>query len=167
MLLYKRKNLVLFFVILILINLIISKDSNKTFDNDMKPPDKTDDFKPDDFREKEIILKVENDNLQIKLEIYNIYLYFLTTLNIIFIALIFAYFIYKICVNSKIEKKMIINLLSNKNNESNIIKKNSNNNSLNETLMEENENSRDLQEEDLMNNSGLEAPPIINELKYK
>ena len=162
MLLYKRNKLIFLSIILLLVqktnNKSDSSNNEINLKNSMKPFDKPDDPKHDEFREKGIILKAENNNLQIQIEVYNIYLYFLVSLNIIFIVLIISYILYKICFDSRdinlikeLEKDIALKIMDSKNNKfNNIIYK--------ESIIDNNyENSHN---EELLNNSGLEAPPI-------
>ena len=168
MILYKRNNFIFFFIIFLFIENIYSQpDFNKT--DELPPNDINKDPKHNgtdhwDCKEKEISLIFENNKLKIQLEVYNIYFYFLLIINILFVILILSFFIYKICLkinelNTQEDEKRekLLNYIDSKNidnNENNEEKKDINeepNNDLNK------DNS--FMNEELFNNSGIEAPP--------
>ncbi len=112
-----------------------------------------DEPKHDDFFEKSIIAKAENNKLKIQIEVYNVYIYFLISLNILFAVIILSFIIFKKCFNSpntytlqEFKENILLNHVFNKNNESYLINKD--------------DYDEDYNNDELLNNSGLEAPPI-------
>ena len=153
MLINKRSNFVFFLIFLLLVgkinNEIKSNNSDKNEDNSMKP----DEPKHDDFMEKSIIAKAENDKLKLQIEVYNVYIYFLISLNILFVVIIITYIIFKKCLNSKntptlkdFKENILLNHIFNKNYDSSLINKD--------------EYDEDYNKDELLNYSGLEAPPV-------
>ena len=153
MLINKRSNFVFFLIFLLLIgkinNEIKSNKSDKNEENSMRP----DEPKHDYFLEKSIIVKAENNNLKIKIEVYNVYIYYLIFLNILFAVIILSFIIFKKCFNSQntytlkdFKENILFNHIFNKNNESYLINKD--------------DYDEDYNKDELLNNSGLEAPPI-------
>ena len=153
MLINKRSNFVFFLIFLLLIgkinNEIKSNKSDKNEENSMRP----DEPKHDDFFEKSIIAKAENNKLKIQIEVYNVYIYFLIFLNILFAVIILSFIIFKKCFNSpntytlqEFKENILLNHIFNKNNESYLINKD--------------DYDEDYNNDELLNNSGLEAPPI-------
>ena len=153
MLINKRSNFVFFLIFLLLIgkinNEIKSNNSDKNEENSMRP----DEPKHDDFFEKSIIAKAENNKLKIQIEVYNVYIYFLISLNILFAVIILSFIIFKKCFNSPntytlkdFKENILLNHIFNKNNESYLINKD--------------DYDEDYNNDELLNNSGLEAPPI-------
>ena len=153
MLINKRSNFVFFLIFLLLIgninNEIKSNNSDKNEENSMRP----DEPKHDDFFEKSIIAKAENNKLKIQIEVYNVYIYFLISLNILFAVIILSFIIFKKCFNSPntytlkdFKENILLNHIFNKNNESYLINKD--------------DYDEDYNKDELLNNSGLEAPPI-------
>ena len=153
MLINKRSNFVFFLIFLLLIgkinNEIKSNNSDKNEENSMRP----DEQKHDDFFEKSIIAKAENNKLKIQIEVYNVYIYFLIFLNILFAVIILSFIIFKKCFNSPntytlkdFKENILLNHIFNKNNESYLINKD--------------DYDEDYNNDELLNNSGLEAPPI-------
>ena len=153
MLINKRSNFVFFLIFLLLIgkinNEIKSNKSDKNEENSMRP----DEPKHDDFFEKSIIAKAENNKLKIQIEVYNVYIYFLISLNILFAVIILSFIIFKKCFNSPntytlkdFKENILLNHIFNKNNESYLINKD--------------DYDEDYNNDELLNNSGLEAPPI-------
>ena len=153
MLINKRSNFVFFLIFLLLIskinNEIKSNNSDKNEENSMRP----DEPKHDDFFEKSIIAKAENNKLKIQIEVYNVYIYFLISLNILFAVIILSFIIFKKCFNSpntytlqEFKENILLNHIFNKNNESYLINKD--------------DYDEDYNNDELLNNSGLEAPPI-------
>ena len=153
MLINKRSNFVFFLIFLLLIgkinNEIKSNKSDKNEENSMRP----DEPKHDDFFEKSIIAKAENNKLKIQIEVYNVYIYFLISLNILFAVIILSFIIFKKCFNSpntytlqEFKENILLNHIFNKNNESYLINKD--------------DYDEDYNNDELLNNSGLEAPPI-------
>ena len=153
MLINKRSNFVFFLIFLLLIgninNEIKSNNSDKNEENSMRP----DEPKHDDFFEKSIIAKAENNKLKIQIEVYNVYIYFLISLNILFAVIILSFIIFKKCFNSpntytlqEFKENILLNHIFNKNNESYLINKD--------------DYDEDYNKDELLNNSGLEAPPI-------
>ena len=153
MLINKRSNFVFFLIFLLLVgkinNEIKSNNSDKNEDNNMKP----DEPKHDDFMEKSIIAKAENDKLKLQIEVYNVYIYFLISLNILFAVIIISYIIFKKCFNSKntptlkdFKENILLNHIFNKNNDSSLINKD--------------DYDEDYNKDELSNYSGLEAPPV-------
>ncbi len=116
------------------------------------------DDKCEDPIEKDISLVEENNKLKIQIEVYNIYLYFLIILNIIFVIALFIFLICKIYskvkeinIEENMEKELLLNEIDSKKNEGK-----------NEGEQEENNKQKEntFTNEDLLNNSGCEAPPI-------
>ena len=153
MLINKRSNFVFFLIFLLLIgkinNEIKSNKSDKNEENSMRP----DEPKHDDFFEKSIIAKAENNKLKIQIEVYNVYIYFLISLNILFAVIILSFIIFKKCFNSPntytlkdFKENILLNRVFDKNNESYLINKD--------------DYDEDYNNDELLNNSGLEAPPI-------
>ena len=153
MLINKRSNFVFFLIFLLLIgninNEIKSNNSDKNEENSMRP----DEPKHDDFFEKSVIAKAENNKLKIQIEVYNVYIYFLISLNILFAVIILSFIIFKKCFNSpntytlqEFKENILLNHIFNKNNESYLINKD--------------DYDEDYNNDELLNNSGLEAPPI-------
>ena len=153
MLINKRSNFVFFLIFLLLIgkinNEIKSNKSDKNEENSMRP----DEPKHDDFFEKSVIAKAENNKLKIQIEVYNVYIYFLISLNILFAVIILSFIIFKKCFNSpntytlqEFKENILLNHIFNKNNESYLINKD--------------DYDEDYNKDELLNNSGLEAPPI-------
>ena len=153
MLINKRSNFVFFLIFLLLIgninNEIKSNNSDKNEENSMRP----DEPKHDDFFEKSVIAKAENNKLKIQIEVYNVYIYFLISLNILFAVIILSFIIFKKCFNSpntytlqEFKENILLNHIFNKNNESYLINKD--------------DYDEDYNNDELLNSSGLEAPPI-------
>ena len=153
MLINKRSNFVFFLIFLLLIgninNEIKSNNSDKNEENSMRP----DEPKHDDFFEKSVIAKAENNKLKIQIEVYNVYIYFLISLNILFAVIILSFIIFKKCFNSpntytlqEFKENILLNHIFNKNNESYLINKD--------------DYDEDYNNDELLNNSGIEAPPI-------
>ena len=107
---------------------------------------------------KDISLVEENNKLKIQIEVYNIYLYFLISLNILFLIAIFIFLICKIYAKVKeikiaenIEKELSLNAIYSKKNEEKI---------LDEEEEKDKPKEKSFTNEDLLNDSGCEAPPI-------
>ena len=165
MILYKRN---IFFIIFLYIENIYSQpDFNKTGEfpsNDINKDPKRNGTEPCDYKEKEISLTFENNKLKIKLEVYNIYFYFLLIINILFIILLLSFLVYNLCLKAKetnleedIKKEILLNYIESKKND---------NNDKYEKFKDYNEESNDnlnkensFLNEELLNNSGVEAPP--------
>ena len=154
MLINKRSNFVFFLIFLLLIgkinNEIKSNKSDKNEENSMRPDEPKHD---DDFFEKSVIAKAENNKLKIQIEVYNVYIYFLISLNILFAVIILSFIIFKKCFNSpntytlqEFKENILLNHIFNKNNKSYLINKD--------------DYDEDYNNDELLNNSGLEAPPI-------
>ena len=168
MILYKRNNFIFFFIIFLYIENIYSQpDFNKTGEfpsNDINKDPKRNGTEPCDYKEKEISLTFENNKLKIKLEVYNIYFYFLLIINILFIILLLSFLVYNLCLKAKetnleenIKKEILLNYIESKKND---------NNDKEEEFKDYNEESNDnlnkensFLNEELLNNSGIEAPP--------
>ena len=168
MILYKRNNLIFFFAIFL----------NIYYTNSQQHFNKSDEFPQSDinidpknnctdhceYKDKEISLTFENNKLKIKLEVYNIYFYFLIIVNILFLILLLSFFIYKICFKKKqvyfkddIRKETLLNYIDPK-----IDDYKDNNQKLNyfkEELNKNMNNENSFMNEELLNSSGLEAPP--------
>ena len=161
MILYKRNNLIFFFIIFLCLQKT-SSQQNEENKNGMleinKIPEskmKTDEIVEN--REKEISLIDENNKLKIKVEVYNIYLYFLIIINSLFFIGLMTYLIYKIVFKIKKNKSedyeendQLINDLSLDNDEDKIHERANNNANNDEYSIND----------DLLNNSGCEAPPV-------
>ena len=168
MILYKRNNFIFFFIIFLYIENIYSQpDFNKTGEfpsNDINKDPKRNGTEPCDYKEKEISLTFENNKLKIKLEVYNIYFYFLLIINILFIILLLSFLVYNLCLKAKetnleeeIKKEILLNYIESKKND---------NNDKDEKFKDYNEESNynlnkenSFLNEELLNNSGIEAPP--------
>ena len=103
-------------------------------------------------KKKEINLFDENNKLKIKVEVYNVYLYFLISLNSLFLVGLLTFVIYKLLCKSK-------------NNETDESEENEQlvNNEQEQIHEEENKDiNKDTYSinDDLLNNSGCEAPPV-------
>ena len=129
---------------------------------------KTDDFEMlNELREKSNNITEEGNNLKITKEIYNIYIYLLLSLNIIFALILLSYSIYRIYYCSKKKQIKNINLnesiLSYNTNENEQLESEENKekisifNSINS--MVDNKQIASLNE-DSLNKSGLEAPAV-------
>ena len=163
MILYERNNLIFFFVIFLCLQTSSQQDKmNKTdiFRCDGGPEKKSD---PEEKKksnsteeikkkEKEISLIDENNKLKIKVEVYNIYLYFLIILNSLFFVGLLTFVIYKLLCNSK-NNKIDENEQNDQliNNESEQIQEEENKEAIKDTYSIN---------DDLLNNSGCEAPPV-------
>ena len=161
MILYKRNNLIFFFIILLCLQKPSSQqnEENKsemlTLNKNHEPKMKTDEIV--ERREKDISLIDENNKLKIKVEVYNIYLYFLIIINSLFFIGLVTYLIYKIVLKYKQNKSgdyeendQLINDISIDNDEDKIQEGESINASNDEYSIND----------DLLNNSGCEAPPV-------
>ena len=129
---------------------------------------KKDDFEMlNELREKSNNITEEGNNLKIKKEIYNIYIYLLLSLNIIFALILFSYSIYRIYYCSKKKQIKNINLnesiLSNNTNENEQLESEENKEKINIfnsiNSMVDNKQIASLNE-DSLNKSGLEAPAV-------
>lgn len=161
MILYKRNNLIFFFIILLCLQKPSSEqnEENKnemlTLNKNHEPKMKTDDI--EEKREKDISLIDENNKLKIKVEVYNIYLYFLIIINSLFFIGLITYLIYKIVLKYKQNKSedyeendQLINDISVDNDEDKIQE------GANIIVCNDEYSIND----DLLNNSGCEAPPV-------
>ena len=108
--------------------------------------------------EKDISLVKENNKLKIQIEVYNIYLYFLIAINILFLIAIFIFVICKIYKKVKedniaenIKKELLLNAVDSAKNEEKISE---------EEEEKDKPNENTFTNEDPLNNSGCEAPPI-------
>ena len=164
MILYKTNNLILFFVIFLSLESIYSQPKYNQSDeyppnNNIEP--KKNDTDHSEFKEKEISLTFENDKLKIQLEVYNIYFYFLIILNALFLILLLSFFIYKLCFKSK--ETLIQNDIKNKILLNYIGPKKKDYKERYDDLQEESDKSlnhdNSFLNEELLNNSGIEAPP--------
>ena len=121
----------------------------KSDPEEKKKSDSTEEIKK---KEKEISLIDENNKLKIKVEVYNIYLYFLIILNSLFFVGLLTFVIYKLLCNSK-NNKIDENEQNDQliNNESEQIQEEENKEAIKDTYSIN---------DDLLNNSGCEAPPV-------
>ena len=156
MILYKRNNLIFFFIIFLCLQKT-SSQQNEENKNGMLEINKIPEskMKTDEIvekREKEISLIDENNKLKIKVEVYNIYLYFLIILNSLFFVGLLTFVIYKLLCNSK-NNKIDENEQNDQliNNESEQIQEEENKEAIKDTYSIN---------DDLLNNSGCEAPPV-------
>ena len=156
MILYKRNNLIFFFIIFLCLQKP-SSQQNEENKNGMLEINKIPEskMKTDEIvekREKEISLIDENNKLKIKVEVYNIYLYFLIILNSLFFVGLLTFVIYKLLCNSK-NNKIDENEQNDQliNNESEQIQEEENKEAIKDTYSIN---------DDLLNNSGCEAPPV-------
>ena len=148
-----------FFLCLLNINAQIKENPDNFPPNDL-PHIKNNDFDVDQIREKDICLMEENNKLKIQIEVYNIYLKFLIGLNVLFVIALISFLIYKICcknkeipepiedINDEISLKYIVKrdnkeLINNKEGE-----------------IDKSEDMDNSYNEELLNKSGLEAPPV-------
>ena len=160
MILYKRNNLIFFFIILLCLQKS-SQQNEKNKNNNLNgfpnleqklnPEDKKKSDDIEEKREKEISLIDENNKLKIKVEVYNIYLYFLISLNSIFFIGLLTFVIYKILWRNKDDKtneeEQNEQLINNKE----------------EQIQEEDKNAKNDRysiNDEFLNNSGCEAPPV-------
>ena len=163
MILYERSNLIFFFVIFLCLQTSSQQDKmnkteifhyndgpeKKSDPEEKKKSDNTEEIKK---KEKEISLIDENNKLKIKVEVYNIYLYFLIILNSLFFVGLLTFVIYKLLCNSK-NNKIDENEQNDQliNNESEQIQEEENKEAIKDTYSIN---------DDLLNNSGCEAPPV-------
>ena len=177
MALYKRNNLILFFVIFLWLQNVILKSSNNNYgrfsENESKLEEKNFLNKKEDSKDEVISLNLENNKLKIKLEVYNIYLYFLIILNILFLISLIIYIIYKKFFDKKetnsedIKKEILLDNINAKNSDNNAEKNNEiNSNYISEELYKNINDENQMIDEEYLNDSGLEAPPAskINKL---
>ena len=168
MILLKRKNLLFIFSFFLrFLNICTQpKDNNlnEVIPNNLNTREKNINNDNSQIKEKEICLIEENNKLKIKIEVYNIYFNFLIFINILFLIILISFIIYKICSILKKE-----NSEEDTNNDEillNYIEKSNNND---KELLNDKEKIYDKnQDEDnsfmngeLLNNSGLEAPPVL------
>ena len=163
MILYEKNNLIFFFVIFLCLQTSSQQDKmnktdifccdggleKKSDPEEKKKSDSTEEIKK---KEKEISLIDENNKLKIKVEVYNIYLYFLIILNSLFFVGLLTFVIYKLLCNSK-NNKIDENEQNDQliNNESEQIQEEENKEAIKDTYSIN---------DDLLNNSGCEAPPV-------
>ena len=165
MILYERNNLIFFFIIFLCFQTSSQRDKmNKTnilniIQNPGKKPDpdpdekmKSDSTEEKKEKEKEINLVDENNKLKIKVEVYNIYLKFLIIINILFLVGLLTFVIFKLSCKSKSNEtdenepnEQLIN-----NEEEQILEEN------NKEVIKDTYSIND----DILNNSGCEAPPV-------
>ena len=163
MILYERNNLIFFFVIFLCLQTSSQQDKMNKTDifhyndglekkSDPEEKKKSDDAEEIKKKEKEISLIDENNKLKIKVEVYNIYLYFLIILNSLFFVGLLTFVIYKLLCNSK-SNKIDENEQNDQliNNESEQIQEEENKEAIKDTYSIN---------DDLLNNSGCEAPPV-------
>ena len=163
MILYERNNLIFFFVIFLCLQTSSQQDKMNKTDifhyndglekkSDPEEKKKSDGAEEIKKKEKEISLIDENNKLKIKVEVYNIYLYFLIILNSLFFVGLLTFVIYKLLCNSK-NNKIDENEQSDQliNNESEQIQEEENKEAIKDTYSIN---------DDLLNNSGCEAPPV-------
>ena len=168
MILLKRKNLLFIFSFFLrFLNIYTQpKDNNlnEVIPNNLNTREKNINNDNSQIKEKEICLIEENNKLKIKIEVYNIYFNFLIFINILFLIILISFIIYKICSILKKE-----NSEEDTNNDEillNYIEKSNNNDKelLNdkEKIYDKNQDEdNSFMNEELLNNSGLEAPPVL------
>ena len=168
MILLKRKNLLFFFSFFLrFLNIYTQpKDNNlnEVIPNNLNTREKNINNDNSQIKEKEICLIEENNKLKIKIEVYNIYFNFLIFINILFLIILISFIIYKICSILKKE-----NSEEDTNNDEillNYIEKSNNNDKelLNdkEKIYDKNpDEDNSFMNGELLNNSGLEAPPVL------
>ena len=160
MILYKRNNLIFFFIMLLCLQKSSLKNGKSKNNNSngitnpeqsFNPEEKKKGDDPVGKKEKEISLIDENNKLKIKVEVYNIYLYFLISLNSIFFIGLLTFVIYKILWRNKDDKtneeEQNEQLINNKE----------------EQIQEEDKNDKNDRysiNDEFLNNSGCEAPPV-------
>ena len=160
MILYKRNNLIFFFIMLLCLQKSSLKNGKSKNNNSngitnpeqsFNPEEKKKGDDPVGKKEKEISLIDENNKLKIKVEVYNIYLYFLISLNSIFFIGLLTFVIYKILWRNKDDKtneeEQNEQLINNKE----------------EQIQEEDKNAKNDRysiNDEFLNNSGCEAPPV-------
>ena len=177
MVLYKRDNLIFFFVIFLWLQNVILKSSYNNYaefpENKSKLEEKNFLNRKEDGKDEIISLNLGNNKLKIKLEVYNIYLYFLIILNILFLISLIIYIIYKKFFDKKennsedIKKEILLENINEKNSDNNVEKNNEiNSNYIIEELYKNINDENQMIDEEYLNNSGLEAPPAskINKL---
>jgi len=163
MILYERNNLFFFFVIFLCLQTSSQQDKMNKIDifhyngspekqSDLEEKKKSNSTEEINEKEKEISLIDENNKLKIKVEVYNIYLYFLIILNSLFFVGLLTFVIYKLLCNSK-NNKIDENEQNDQliNNESEQIQEEENKEAIKDTYSIN---------DDLLNNSGCEAPPV-------
>ena len=173
MVLYKRDNLIFFFVIFLWLQNVILKSSYNNYaefpENKSKLEEKNFLNRKEDGKDEIISLNLENNKLKIKLEVYNIYLYFLIILNIIFLISLFSFIIYKkFCdkkeTNSEVTKEEILLGYINEKKNINKVENNEINDDINDELSKDEYDENSMMKEEYLNNSGIEAPPAIKNL---
>ena len=161
MILYKRNNLIIFFIILLCVQKSFQQNEKNKNDNlngfinpeqSFNPEEKKKGNDPVGKKEKEISLIDENNKLKIKVEVYNIYLYFLISLNSIFFIGLLTFVIYKILWRNKDDKtneeEQNEQLINNKEEQ------------IQEEEVKNYKNDRYSINDEFLNNSGCEAPPV-------
>ena len=161
MILYKRNNLIFFFIILLCLQKS-SQQNEKNKNNNLNgfpnleqklnPEEKKKSDDIEEKREKEISLIDENNKLKIKVEVYNIYLYFLISLNSIFFIGLLTFLIYKIVWRKKDNK-------TNEEEQNEQLVNNEEEKIQEEAIKNATNDSYSINDE-LLNNSGCEAPPV-------
>ena len=161
MILYKRNNLIFFFIILLCLQKS-SQQNEKNKNNNLNgfpnleqklnPEEKKKSDDIEEKREKEISLIDENNKLKIKIEVYNIYLYFLISLNSIFFIGLLTFLIYKIVWRKKDNK-------TNEEEQNEQLVNNEEEKIQEEAIKNATNDSYSINDE-LLNNSGCEAPPV-------
>ena len=161
MILYKRNNLIFFFIMLLCLQKSSLKNGKSKNNNSngitnpeqsFNPEEKKKGDDPVGKKEKEISLIDENNKLKIKVEVYNIYLYFLISLNSIFFIGLLTFVIYKILWRNKDDKtneeEQNEQLINNKEEQ------------IQEEEVKNYKNDRYSINDEFLNNSGCEAPPV-------
>ena len=161
MILYKRNNLIFFFIILLCLQKSSQqneKNKNNNFygfpnlEQKLNPEEKKKSDDIEEKREKEISLIDENNKLKIKIEVYNIYLYFLISLNSIFFIGLLTFLIYIIVWRKKDNK-------TNEEEQNEQLVNNEEEKIQEEEIKNATNDSYSINDE-LLNNSGCEAPPV-------
>ena len=163
MILYERNNLIFFFIIFLCfqtswqqnkMNKTDISNINKNSERKPEPDEKMKNDYPEEKKEKEkeINLVDENNKLKIKVEVYNIYLKFLIILNSLLLVGLLTFVIYQLLCKSK-------------NNETDENEPNGPLINNEEEQIHEEENKEVIKDSysinnDLLNNSGCEAPPV-------
>ena len=161
MILYKRNNLIFFFIMLLCLQKSSLKNGKSKNNNSngitnpeqsFNPEEKKKGDDPVGKKEKGISLIDENNKLKIKVEVYNIYLYFLISLNSIFFIGLLTFVIYKILWRNKDDKtneeEQNEQLINNKEEQ------------IQEEEVKNYKNDRYSINDEFLNNSGCEAPPV-------
>ena len=173
MFLYRKNNLVFFLVIFLAFRNVYSNpkynNSDGFSEEELPPFVKEEKHGNEEFKGKEISLMTENNKLKIQIEVYNIYLYFLIILNIIFLISLFSFIIYKkFCdkkeTNSEVTKEEILLGYINEKKNINKVENNEINDDINDELSKDEYDENSMMKEEYLNNSGIEAPPAIKNL---